>query len=236
MVDVDATTRRRDRAAIDDRRSRSHATRRRGPAMTLRQALLAALDGRSGPLYLLAGGLLLAFAAETGLRTFVGTGVPVLHDVVGPAGFWVGILGLLGLAPVLTAAGGRLVRVGAAIAVVPAVGWAVIVVWGLAETAGVVGAMAGPVVAVPIASFLGLMLAYLVTGLGTLRSDALPTHLGVMLLLPALVFVLLVARLGTEFVIDLSHALVHLSIGVALVTGGLHAADRPVDATSPADS
>lgn len=205
--------------------------------MTGRDSALAPIDGRSRRLFLLAGGLFVVFAASTGVRTFTAAVVPVVHDVFGPAGFFVGVLGLLGLYPTLADRTPTLARAAAAAAVVPLVGWFAIAAIGVGDAAGVLpdASIVLPGVAF-VAVFLTTILAYGLFGAASLRGAVPSRTVGVLLLAPAALILALILGMGVvpaagwiEFIIDAGHALSHLAIGFALGAAGV-----PTDPPAPA--
>lgn len=193
-----------------------------------RSSVLAPLEGKSAVLYLVAGGLLVVFAANTAARVFAEMGTQPIHNFVGPAGFFVGLLGLFGLYPGLARRGSVLARLTAVVAVLPLVGWFVITVFGIGETVGVLPSVTVvlPGAAV-IVVFVATMLTYLLAGTTSLRTDAHSLTLGLLLLAPAVPYLLLILAVQVflpvawgEFVIDSIHALVHLALGAALWNEG----------------
>lgn len=204
--------------------------------------LLEPLGGKSARLYLIAGVLLLVFAANTGARTFADAGVDAVYSFFGPAGFFVGFAGLLGLYPALVDRRPRLARVAAAVAAIPLVIWFVVAGVGLGSAAGVLPD-ASVVLPAPvfIAAFPLTILAYLLFGATSLRADVHSRAVGVLLLAPAAVFLTLMVAVqspavtgvnGLEFLIDTGHAVAHLAIGAALWTGDA----SPDHAAAAADS
>lgn len=203
--------------------------------------LFEPLDGKSPTLYLAAGALLAVFATSTGARVFADANVEVVHSVLGPAGFFVGLVGLFGLYPALASDSPRLARVAAAVAALPLVGWFVIAAAGVGSAAGVLpGASAILPGSVLMLVFPATMLAYLLFAATSLRVGVPSRSVGVLLLAPAATFLLLIVGVAAlppvewfEFVIDGGHAVGHLAIGAALRidgTPGDHA-DPAADAT-----
>lgn len=208
--------------------------------MTDKAGPLAPVEGKSAVLYLVAGGLLVVFAANTAARVFAGMGTQPIHNFVGPVGFFVGLLGLFGLYPGLAGRGSVLARVTALVAVIPLVGWFVITVFGIGNTVGVLPdiSVVLPGAAV-IMVFVATMLTYLLAGTTSLRSDAHSLAVGLLLLAPAIPYLMLILAVQVllpaawgEFVIDSVHALAHLALGAALWTEGA-TADTPASAADP---
>jgi hypothetical protein len=191
-------------------------------------------------LYLVAGGLLVVFAANTAARVFAEMGAQPIHNFVGPAGFFVGLLGLFGLYPGLARRSSVLARLTAAVAVIPLVGWFVITVFGIGHTVGVLPDISAVLPgATVIVVFVATMLAYLLAGTTSLRSDAHSLTVGLLLLAPAIPYLMLILAVQVllpvawgEFVIDSIHALAHLALGAALWTEGA-TADTTASAADP---
>lgn len=79
-----------------------------------------------------------------------------------------------------------------------------------------------------------MILTYLLFGATTLRTDVLPTAVGVLMLLEVAAFLLVATRLVPPFTIDLLHTGVNLGIGGLLATRGTDRAgtDVPADSTA----
>lgn len=197
--------------------------------MTRSTGVLEPLEGRSATIFLLAGGLLVVFAANTGLRAFAGGGYSAIHSVFGPGGFFLGLVGLFGLYPGLVGRTPILARATGAVAALPAIGWFVIVVFGIGSTAGLLPGMS--VVfppAFPILVFLTTILAYVLFGVASLRAGIHSQPVGIVLLLPAVPFLTLIGAVAVmspvawlEFAIDSGHALAHLTVWLALRSEGV---------------
>lgn len=195
------------------------------------------LDGTSPTLFLVAGGLLAVFAANTGARVFAGMGYPPVHSILGPAGFFVGLVGLFGLYPTLADGSPWLARVVAVVAAIPLVGWFVITVFGIGSSAGVLPDVSVVLPgALVIVVFLTTMLAYVLFGVTSLRAGVYSRTVGLVLLVPAIPFLTLIVAVQAlgpvewaEFVIDSGHALAHLAVGFALRTQGI-----PTECEEPA--
>lgn len=202
--------------------------------------VLEPLDGKSPTLFLVAGGLLIVFAANTGARVFADAGLSAVHSIIGPSGFFLGLVGLFGLYPALAGRTPTLARVAGVLAAIPVVGWFVIVVFGIGSTAGVLPGMSVVFPAVfPILVFLTTILAYVLFGVASLRGRLHSQPVSVVLLLPTVPFLTLmvgVAVLGPvewmEFAIDSGHALAYLAVGMALRSAGV----SPDNAAPAADA
>lgn len=184
------------------------------------------LEATSGHLFLIAGGLLLLFAVNTGARIFADAGIPAIHDTVAPAGFFLGLLGLIGVYPALAEARPVVGRVAAVVAAIPLIGWFVIAVFGIGNVIGVLPGMSAVLPeAVVIIVFPATVLAYLLFGAASLSTES-QTRAGLVLFVPAIPFLGLIVVVGAvgpitwgEFVIDSGHALAHLTVGLVLRTG-----------------
>lgn len=190
---------------------------------------LERLESRRTTLFFVAAGVLAVFATNTVLEAFAGTSYPVIQSFVGPAGFFVGVLGLFSLYPTLADETPRLARLAAAVAALPLVGWFLVILMSLGEAAGVAGPPSGPLVVIPIGTIATTMLAYGLFG-GTILGSDVPTRIvGAFLLVPAIMFVLLISRTTAPFIIDLGHFTGHLGAALTLWARGI-----PTDQTEPA--
>jgi len=202
--------------------------------MGANDGLLESLERRSATVFLVAGGLLTVFALNTAARTFLGQSYPIVQGLVAPAGFFVGVLGLLGLYPGLAERTPTSARVAGALAGITAVYWIVIVAASLGETAGIFPASEE---LFPMAFFLGvyvaMLLTYAVNGAVILHAGVHSRIVGLLVLGPALMFGLLMARAAPNFVVDAGHALFHLGVGTVLWSEGILSdrTDPAIDAT-----
>lgn len=179
--------------------------------------------GRLSPaLFLAAGGLITGHAALRGVEAFTGIDPP--PDVFGPAGNLLALLGLVGLYPALVDRNQWLARAAAGVAVVPLVGWVVLTAWTVGGAAGAVSphseVLPGAFYAIHMAT---VILTYGLFGAASLRTDAYPRTLGVLLFGPPVMFVVMVvgaAALGTSasgpFIVGSGLALLHLAMGSVL--------------------
>lgn len=206
--------------------------------MTDSTDVLEPLGGKSATLFLVAGGLLIVFAANTGIRTFTEGGYSAVHSIFGPGGFFLGIVGLFGLYPALAGQTSKLARVAGVVAAIPAVGWFVITVFGIGNAAGVLPGMSVVFPAVfPILVVLTTVLTYVLFGATSLRAGIHSRVVSIALLAPAVPFLTLIVGLAVlagpvewvEFVIDSGHVLAYLAVGIALRTE-----DVPADRAEPA--
>lgn len=196
--------------------------------MTDRHGALGWLEKRAPTLFLVAGGLAVVFGLNTALRTFVGTSYPVVQDVVGPIGFFVGVVGLFGLYPALADRTPTLARIAAAVAVVPAVGYFAIVVMGIGSTAGVLSYPTGPLAAIPIVVIVTMVLAFGLFGVTSLRAGTRSRVVGALLLVESAMFLLLILNVVPFVLTDIGHVIAYLGVGVTLRTEGV-----PTGSTEP---
>lgn len=200
-----------------------------GDASTRRRKSLERL---SPTLFLVAGALLVAYAVLNGVAAAAGIAHEPVEDVVGPAGFALGFVGLVGLYPGLAERSPKLARTGAVSAALGAVGFSAIALGGLVQIAG-----AGPpgwLTSFVLLAAIGMIGGYLSAGVASLRSDDRSPTVGVLLLLPAGVFAVMLSqavlfvRFGaftetamawSAVAISGGQALAHLAIGYTLRTG-----------------
>ena len=202
--------------------------------MVTRNGLLDALEGKAATLFLVAGGLAVVFAVNTALKTFAGTSYPVVQGLVGPTGFFVGVLGLFSLYPALADRTGTLARIAAAVAIVPAVGWVAIIGTVIGEAAGVISQPSGPLAVIPIVVIITMSLAFGLFAVTTLRAGVYSWIIGALLLVEAAMFLVLILDLAPLLVlIDVGHVLAYLGIGATLWSDGIptERVDRATDAT-----
>lgn len=187
------------------------------------------LERQSPTMYLLAGVLLVGYAALNGLAAFSdGAFVPV-EDVVGPAGFVLGFLGALGLSRRLAERRSRRAWVGVGCVSLGCVGFSVITLQGLAVVAGV-ASTSDPGVFLLLAT-IGMVPGYLLLGATSLRAEAHPRIVGLLLVVPAVAYtsMLLGAVLFVQFglfsetvlassavAISSAQAVAHLGLGLTL--------------------
>lgn len=202
--------------------------------MTESDSVLAPLDGKSPTLFLVAGGLLVVYAALHGLEAFMDVAYPVVRDgIIRPAGYVLGFVALLGLYPTVADRSPKLARAGAVFAALGAVGWFVTGVESLAEHTGAdTPAWLG---VFGLLILLGFVLGYLSFSVASRRSETISRITGFVLLTPLLVVVvnLAIAAAGYaspegRFVISSGFAVAHLAIGFSL-----QAEDGPTGRAEP---
>lgn len=206
--------------------------------MTDRNAVLKTIEGRTATLFLVAGGLLVVFAALLGVEAVMDRSAP--EDIFGPAGFAFGFVGLLGLYPQLADRSPKLAGAGAVFAALGVVGGAVTSIWHIGEFAGIFPAETPVYVSVfSIGIILGMTLGYLSSGVVILRADVYSRTVGLLLLaVPAVVTVMLVSVItsissaDSAVVLASGQALAHLAIGYTLRTEGV-STDRAEPSVEP---
>lgn len=205
--------------------------------MTDRNGVLESIEGRTGTLFLVAGVLFFAFAAMWGVETFMNRSAP--KNIFGPAGFAFAFVGMLGLYPTLVDRSRRLMRFGAFVAIVGAVGAAGNSVWYIGwwvlpsmvpdpATSTLVGGMVGGML-------LGQFLGYTSFGVAILRVDIHSRTVGLLLVaVPAVLAVMTVtvaagyASSGSATILGSVQCLLHLAIGFTLRTE-----DIPIEQGEP---
>lgn len=199
--------------------------------MTDSDGPLAALEPWSPTLWLGAGALTLVYSSLYGAEAFLGT-YPAARDFVGPVGYVVAFVALLGLYPRVAERGPWLARLGAVLAVLGAAGFTLDIL----ANAGVVSEGAAWVNAGRLLAILvGMTMSFLVFGVATLRSGVHSRTVGALLLAPVLVMGLNLGVVATglasaeaRFVVSGLWGLSFLALGVALGTG-----DAPADRAEP---
>lgn len=183
------------------------------------------LEERAPALFLAGGTLVVVFATMLGYEAFTGRTAP--EDIFGPAGFALGFVGLLGLVPSLVDGDALLVRAGAVVAGLAAVGATATSLANVAELAAV--QPPGALRPLSLGIFLGMLLGYPLFAAASLRSQAHPRHLGLLLLVPPAVFALMMsgllkAAVGSgmaNLVLSSGQAVGHLAVGFVLQAGAL---------------
>lgn len=204
--------------------------------MTDGNGVLDTLERRSATLFLVAGVALFAFAAS--LAAIGLMDMPAPRNIFAGVGFTLAFLGLFGVCAGLADQSPRLARAGGIFAVLGAAGFTLTFVLGLAEFVKI--SLPAWVEAVQLVNIVGIVLGFLLAGIASLRTDAHPWSLGVLLFVPAVVFggnIARVAVLGAwtpswaPFLLGSLQALAMLAIGYSLRTESAPAerAERPID-------
>jgi hypothetical protein len=205
--------------------------------MATRTNRLAPLERRTSTLYLAASVLMVVFVANTALRTYQGTSFGVVQQFIAPAGFLLGLLGLIGSYRSLSTEAGRVTQVALAVAVLSALNWASIVALGVLETAGIIPENPTVQAITGVLALFSMVFAYGLFGIATARTTVYPRVVAGLLLLEALTFVAMlansVASIGAPVIVfEVSHLVVYLGLGVTL-RGTDAAAGRTDPATDP---
>lgn len=207
--------------------------------MTGRNRALESLEGKCSTLFLVAGGVLVVFAALLGIEAFTDRTFPT--DIFGPGGFAIAFLALLGLYPGLVNETPTLARIGAISAPIAVLGASVTSVWYIGVAVGVFPGDPAPayIAVFALGIFFGFLVAFPSFAVGTLRADSHSRILGLLLFAPTVPFVLMLVLLpitgGTAvgaFILDSGEAVSMLAIGYTLRTE--KARSRP--ARIPADT
>ena len=179
------------------------------------------LEGKSPTLFVVAGALLVAFAANTALETFSGTSYPPIQGLVGPVGFLLGVVGLFGLYPALADETPALARLAALVAAIPAVGWILIIVRSILRHVLGVADLPEALAAVPLVVIASMIPTFALFGVACLRAGVHSRAVGVLLLVPAAMFLLLVTNAAPHVLIDAGHVVGYLGTGVLLWSEGV---------------
>lgn len=196
--------------------------------MTDRNGRLGTLEDKAPTLFLVAGGLLIVFAALMGYQAFIDNSASFADneaDFFGPAGLLFGFLGLLGLYPGLADRSPNLARVGAASATVGVVGAAVIALGTLATIVGVLSEPPSWVAVLALGILVAMLGGFPVFGVGSLRTGVHSRTVAVLLLSPVAIFVVMVSGglaaivddAIARFVLASGQAVAHLALGIALL-------------------
>lgn len=197
--------------------------------MTDHNSTLKALEENAWLLYLVALIPVIVFAVNTYLLTYEGTSYPIIGDIVGPTGWFLGAVGLFGLYPALADRSPRLARVAAGIAVIPALLWGVIIVQGIGQQIGLWSEWGGPLRIIPVVVIVTMILAFGLFGAISLYTEGHSRIVGGLLLLESAMFVALIGDLLSFFMIDVGHVVAFLGLGIAL-----RITDGPSKSTGPA--
>ena len=177
--------------------------------------------------FLVAGGFFVVFAAFWGAFAFTSASSEAVQDVVGPAGWTAAFVGLLGLYPRVGGGSGHLPRLAVGFAGLGCLGGVVTTVGNLAASLGLVGTLPAWVEALQLLLLLGIVFGFLSFALVVLRSGSEVRRLGLLLLLPAAIFVVNIVRVATlgsttpvwsPFVLGSGQAVSLLAIGYTIRT------------------
>jgi len=181
------------------------------------------LEARSPTLFLVGGGLVVVYAGLHGIEAATDM---VLEPNPFEFGYVIGFLGLLGLYPTMVDKSPRLARAGAVAAVLGMIGLSAFTALHIAVLAGVV-AGGGPAwfpIFIPF-PLIGFVVGYLSIGIASLRTDAYPRLVGLLLLVPGIIVVVMIIQILAgwtselqAFVISAGEAMAHLAIGATIKT------------------
>jgi hypothetical protein len=188
---------------------------------------VASLRQRGPTLFLVAGLVLVIYAALYGLEAFIGMAYPAVRDLLLPTGYLLGVVGLLGLHPTLEGRMPTLPHTAALVAVVSLAGWFLLLALGFGD---IVGGLLPQPDTLPNLFFvvhpLTMILAYTMFAIAIFRTDFYSRTVGYLLLAPPILFIVLLMgpaiRPGEfplgAFVISSGQAMAHLAIGATLRT------------------
>jgi hypothetical protein len=181
--------------------------------------VLTTLGRKSATLYLIAAGIMVVFLLNMALRTYQGASFSVVQQFIAPAGFLIGLIGLLGLYRPLSERAHRLAEISLAVAVLSAVNWTIIIAAGLLETAGAIPENATLQAITGILALFSMVFAYGFFGLTSSLTGTYRRAISGFLLLEALTFIAMVANtaasLGAPVLIfEASHLVVYLGLGI----------------------
>lgn len=189
---------------------------------------LRPLESWTPRLFLIAGGLLVVYAALNGLWAF---GDMATRQNGFQLGYVFGFLGLLGVYPAVADRHRWLARVGAVAAVSGIVGMTAITVIEVAQLAGILSTPPPGWTVVLVLTLTGFIAGYLAFGLALLRTDDVSRRTGGLVLVPGLIVVVMLAHIAvglasafTAFVISAGEAMAHLAIGATLHSGSTRSA------------
>lgn len=185
-----------------------------------RASLVGWLAERCQTLFILAGVILVVYAALNGLQAFTTT---TFQQKVLEAGYVLGFLGLLGLSVRSVDRHSWQAYIGTTAAILGLIAFSAFTVNNLAT---LVGLTAGDVPADPVFTAMGLagfVVGYPAVGVAVLQSDIYSRIVGLLLLVPGIIIILMLAHIAagldspnTVFVVSAGQAMTHLAIGATL--------------------
>lgn len=192
-------------------------------------ARVEVLERWSPTLFLVAGAILVVYAAFHGMEAFLDMDYAMVRDgIIRPVGYILGFVAVLGLYPKLAGRSPKLASLGAILTALAVVGWFVSgflgPTRGLAMHLGV--ETPGWINAFGILIALGFLVGLPAFGIASLRAKVYPKTVGLLLLAPILVMVANFVIVGGgftspfwRFVVSSGDALIILTLGIALRTG-----------------
>lgn len=173
-------------------------------------------------LFLVAGALLVVYAALNGMWAFSDMGT---RESGFEFGYVLGFLGLFGLYPSLVHQSPKLARLGATGAASGVVGITAITMLDLARIGGISSGTPSAWWLFVLLALGGFLLGYLSFGAAILRTGCYAKSIGVLVSIPGIIVVFMVAHIAagfaseeTAFVISAGEAMAHLAIGATLQT------------------
>ncbi|MFC6976374.1 hypothetical protein ACFQL1_19545 [Halomicroarcula sp. GCM10025709] len=185
------------------------------------------LERRSPSAFLVAGGLFVVFAVGWGAFAFTAMDTESVQNVVGPAGWAVAFLGLIGLSGRIATANRKLSLAALGLAVLGFAGAVSATVGNSIVLVAVVDDLPEWFTALQLPLLVGIVVGFSTCSLAALRTEVIPRHVGFLLLAPAVLFVVNIVRVATlgsttpiwaPFVLGAGQALSFLAIGYALHT------------------
>lgn len=155
------------------------------------------LETRSSSFFLVAGGFFCLFAGFWGAFAFTAMNSEAVQNVVGPLGWAAAFVGLLGLYGRLAEEALRVSLVAASFAGLGFAGAVVTVLGNFALLLDVVGELPEWFAVLQLLLLLGIVLGFFSYAVATLRSDTVPRRVGILLLVPAGLFLLNIIRVAT---------------------------------------
>lgn len=192
------------------------------------------LETWSPAMFLLAGGLFVVFAGFWAAFAFTDMSSEAVQNVVGPAGWTASFIGLLGLYPSLADRSPRMAAAGAVFAALGVVGGSVSTVGNLLPVLGGMGESPAWLAPIQLLLLFGIVLGFLTAGIANFRTHAWSKGVGLLLLAPAIIFLVNIVRVATlgsttptwsPFVLGSGQAIALLGIGYMLRTEPLSADD-----------
>lgn len=181
------------------------------------------LEQWSATAFLAGGAILVGFAVSLAVIGILDGSAP--SNIFGGLGYMLAFLGLLGLYPGLADRSPRLARAGAVFAALGTVGFSLTFVAGVTEFMGI--DLPAWVSDAQLLNIIGLVLGFLTVGVASLRTEAHSWLLGLLLLVPAVIFAMNLVRVGVlgpftpswaPFLLGSMQALTMLAIGYLLRT------------------
>lgn len=191
-----------------------------------RTSRLAALESRTGSLFLVAGFLLAGVALYKGVAVVTGGQPSALVDIgYGGLALLFPIVALLSLYPRLRADGSRLAALGLGSAIVS--GLFVIAIWGwlagaildLGRVPEIPGEAPVWTAAALLGNFITLSLGFILTGGAVRRVDSIPSSVGLLLAIPGLMWLALILNIVLQVVPNFDLVVYVVNAVAVLATG-----------------